>query len=94
MPPVGFDPLGAIKDNKDTYTKSMKLHLQYLNDQGGNLKAVQIPIEEWAKLEGIVKKYEQTLQVQEDLQIAFDEVRRIRAGKVSKQTLSDFLDEL
>lgn len=72
----------------------MKIHLQYLNDQEGNLKAVQIPIEDWEKLEGILKKYEQTLQVQEDLLTAFDEVRQIRAGKISKQTLSDFLDEL
>ncbi len=72
----------------------MKIHLQYVNDQDGNLKAVQIPIEDWEKLEGILKKYEQTLQVKEDLLTAFDEVRQIRAGKISKQTLSSFLDEL
>lgn len=72
----------------------MKIQLQYLNDQEGNLKAVQIPIEEWEKLEGILKKYEQTLQVKEDLLAAFDEVRQIRAGKIPKQSLSEFLDEL
>jgi hypothetical protein len=86
--------LSEIEDNRDTYTKSMKIQLQYLNDQEGNLKAVQIPIEEWEKLERILKKYEQTLQVKEDLLTAFDEVRQIRAGKIPKQTLSDFLDEL
>lgn len=68
--------------------------MQYLNDQEGNLKAIQIPIEEWEKLEEILKKYEQMLQVKEDLLEAFDEVRQIRAGKIAKQTLSDFLDKL
>lgn len=72
----------------------MKIQLQYLNDQEGNLKAVQIPIEEWEKLERVLKKYEQTLQVKEDLLTAFDEVKQIRAGKIPKQTLSDFLNEL
>ncbi len=72
----------------------MKIQLQYLNDREGNLKAVQIPIEEWEKLEGILKKYEQTLQVREDLLTAFDEVRQMRAGRIPKQTLSDFLNEL
>jgi hypothetical protein len=86
--------LSEIEDNRDTYTKSMKIQLQYLNDQEGNLKAVQIPIEEWEKLERILKKYEQTLQVKEDLLTAFDEVRQIRAGKIPKQTLSEFLNEL
>jgi hypothetical protein len=72
----------------------MKIHLQYLNDQKGNLTAVQIPIEEWEKLEEILKKYEQTLHVKEDLLAAFDEVKQIRAGKIARQTLSDFLNDL
>lgn len=29
----------------------MKIQLQYLNDPEGNLTAVQIPVEEWKKLE-------------------------------------------
>ena len=29
----------------------MKMQLQYLNDQNGDLIAVQIPIEDWKKLE-------------------------------------------
>ncbi len=31
----------------------MKIQLQYLNDQEGNLRAVQIPIEEWENLKKV-----------------------------------------
>jgi hypothetical protein len=72
----------------------MKVQLQYLNDQEGNLTAVQIPIEDWKKLEKRIKKYEQAFQVKEDLTAAFEEVKQMRAGKISKQTLSEFLNEL
>lgn len=72
----------------------MKVQLQYLNDQDGNLKAVQIPIEDWKKLEKRIEKYEQAFQVKEDLAAAFREVKQMREGKLPKQTLSDFLNEL
>lgn len=72
----------------------MKIHLQYLNDEEGNLTAVQIPIEEWQQLEKKMKKYEQAFQVKEDLAAAFREVKQMQAGKLPKQTLSEFLDEL
>jgi hypothetical protein len=72
----------------------MKVHLQYLNDQQGNLTAVQIPIEDWKKLEKKMKKYEQALQVKEDLTAAFGEVEQMKAGTIPKQSLADFLNEL
>ena len=72
----------------------MKMQLQYLNDQKGNLTAVQIPIEDWKKLEKKIKKYEQAFQMKEDLTAAFEEVQQMRVGKIPKQTLSDFLNEL
>ena len=72
----------------------MRVQLQYLNDQEGNLTAVQIPIEDWKKLEKRIKKYEQAFQVKEDLTAALEEVKQMRAGKIPKQTLSEFLNEL
>lgn len=72
----------------------MKLQLQYVNDQERNLKAVQIPIEEWNKRQKRIKKYEQTLHIKEDLTAAFEEVKQMKAGRLPKQTLSDFLNEL
>lgn len=71
----------------------MKVQLQYLNDHEGNLTAVQIPIEDWKKLEKKIKKYEIAFQVKEDLTAAFEEVKQMKAGKIPKQTLSEFLNE-
>ena len=56
--------------------------------------AVQIPISEWKKLEKRIEKYEQAFQVKDDLTAAFEEVKQTKAGKIPKQTLSDFLNEL
>jgi hypothetical protein len=72
----------------------MKVQLQYLKDKEGNLTEVKKPIEERKKLEKRIKKYEQAFKVKEDLTAAFEEVKQIRAGKIPKQTLSDFLNEL
>ncbi|MEK6616104.1 MAG: hypothetical protein AABZ32_08350 [Bacteroidota bacterium] len=72
----------------------MKLAIQYLNDLNGNIKAVQLPFTEWEKILFRIKKSEQTLKIKSDLTEAFAEVEKIRKGKVKKQTLSDFLNEL
>ena len=58
------------------------------------MTAVQVPIEDWKKLEQKLKKYEEAFRVKEDLRAALEEVRQIRTGKISKQSLSDFLNEL
>lgn len=71
----------------------MKLSIQYLSDQNGTPKAVQVPIGEWTKLMGKLKKYEQALKVKSDLREAFEQVATLRK-KAKKETLSDFLNEL
>ncbi len=72
----------------------MKLSIQYLNDQNGNIKAVQIPWTQWEKIASKMKKYEQTLKLKSDLTEAFGEVNKIQTGKIKKQTLSEFLNEI
>ena len=72
----------------------MKLAIQYLNDINGNVKAVQLPLIEWTKILTMIKKFEQTLKIKSDLSEAFAEVEKIKKGKIKKQTLSDFLNEL
>ena len=42
----------------------------------------------------ILKKYEQTLKIKYDLTEAFEQVKKMREGKIKKQTLSDFLNEI
>ena len=72
----------------------MKLSIQYLNDTNGNINAIQIPLTEWKSLMNKLKKYEQTLKVKSDLTEAFEQVKKMRDGKIKKQTLSDFLNEI
>ena len=72
----------------------MKIAIQYLNDSKGNVQAVQLPLSEWEKVLLKIKKYEQTLRIKSDLVEAFLEVEKIRAGKIKKETLADFLNEL
>ena len=72
----------------------MKIALQYVNDVNGKTQAVQLPLTEWEKLLGRLKKYEQALKLRSDLKEAFDQVAVLKKQKAPKQTLNDFLNEL
>ena len=72
----------------------MKLSVQYLNDQEGATQAVQIPIKEWKKLIKKLNAYEEALKVKADLSEALSQVKQMQEGKIKKQSLSSFLDEL
>ena len=72
----------------------MKIALQYVNDSSGKIQSVQIPLTDWEKLMGKLKKYEQTLKIKTELKDAFQEVAELRKSKAKKQTLKDFLNEL
>lgn len=41
-----------------------------------------------------LKKYEQSLQLNSDLSASFEEVEKMKNGKIKKQSLNDFLNEL
>lgn len=71
----------------------MKTELQYVNDKRGNTKAVLVPLAEWEKLLGKLKKYEQALKLRSDLKEAFEQVAVLGKTKGHKQTLSEFLNE-
>jgi hypothetical protein len=72
----------------------MKTTVQYLNDHKGNTRAVQLPITQWTRLVNRLHKYEQMLTIKSDLTRAIDEVKKMRQGKIKKQSLQDFLNEL
>ncbi len=72
----------------------MKLALQYLSDINGKPQAVQLPLNDWEKVIGKLKKYEQTLQLKSDLKEAYEEVTILRKSKAKKETLTDFLNGL
>ena len=66
----------------------MKLSLQYLNDNKGNISAVQLPVTEWEKIVDKIKKYEQLLKIKSDLIEAFADVKKMQKSKAKKQTVT------
>ncbi len=72
----------------------MKIALQYVNDLSGKTNAVQLPLTDWEKVLGKLKKYEQALKLKSDLKDAFEEVAILKKTKGHKQTLKEFLNEL
>ena len=72
----------------------MKTAVQYLNDHKGNARAVQLPITQWTRLMNRLNKYEQMLKIKSDLVQSFEEVKKMRQGKIKKQSLQSFLNEL
>ncbi|MCO6483369.1 MAG: hypothetical protein J5I62_11330 [Flavobacteriales bacterium] len=72
----------------------MKIPLQYVNDAEGNVQAVQIPIEDWARLTDQMRRYEQMLKLKKDLLLAMGQVDRMRKGTLRKRTLKDLVDGL
>ncbi|MEO6133039.1 MAG: hypothetical protein ABIQ02_14425 [Saprospiraceae bacterium] len=72
----------------------MKIPIQYLNDEEGNVKAVQVPYSDWKKLLDKLKKYEQALQLKSELKEALDQATRLSGSKKRKQTLNEFLNEI
>lgn len=71
----------------------MKIALQYVNDVNGNTQAVQLPLNEWEKVLGKLKKYEQALNLRSDLKETLEQVSMLKKKK-NKQTLNEFLNEL
>jgi len=65
----------------------MKTAVQYLNDQKGNTQAVQLPLTQWNRLINRLNKYEQMLKIKSDLTRSFEEVKKMRQGKIKKQSL-------
>ena len=72
----------------------MTLHVEYIQDEAGRPESVKLPVDEWEKLMERLQRYEQAAQVRADLREAFTQVERMREGKISKQSLSDFLNEV
>jgi len=72
----------------------MKLNIQYINNEKGEIQGIQMSIKEWEKLIKKLKKYEQTLKIRSDLQKAIDEINELNKKRKAKQTLNDFLNEI
>jgi hypothetical protein len=72
----------------------MKSGISYISDANGKPLAVQLSLNEWEKILNKLKSFEKLVKVKSDLEEAFRQVEQMRKGKIKKQTLSDFLDEI
>jgi len=62
----------------------MKIPLQYVNDENGNIQAVQLPLAEWEKVLNKLKKYEQALKLKSELKEAFEQIAILKLTKGHK----------
>jgi coenzyme F420-reducing hydrogenase delta subunit len=72
----------------------MKLNIQYINNEKGEIQGIQMSIKEWEKLMKKLKQYEQIIKIRSDLQKAIDEITELNKKRKAKQTLNDFLNEI
>ena len=72
----------------------MRSGISYISDSNGKPLAVQLSLDEWEKILNKLKKFEKIFKIKSDLEEAFRQVEKIKKGKIKKQTLSEFLDEL
>src|SRR2546423_1062001 len=68
--------------------------IQYVTDQSGAERAVQIPISSWKKHMLEFERMKKKLQFLNELKRSAKEVRLMEKGKLPKQTLDSFLREL
>lgn len=71
----------------------MKLEIQYLTDNKGKKKAVQIPFEQWVKFEKEFKKLSNKNRVLQDIKEGVKEVIESNKKNTKLKTLNEFLNE-
>lgn len=69
------------------------LKIDYVTDDSGQPKAVQISYEDWQEISKQLLAFEQYTALKEDLTSAFEEVKILRKDKTKRVTLNDFLNE-
>lgn len=69
-------------------------HTNYVVDDQGQKKFVQVAVEDWDNLMKELQRLESLLAFKEKLKSAFREVRQIKSGKKIGTPLSQLIDEL
>lgn len=73
------------------------MNLQYITDTKGHKNAIQLPIEDWEKIQNDLKELEALRDKKAfiyDLKESIEEVKLAKEGKVKLQSANDFLNEL
>lgn len=71
----------------------MDLIINYVTDQNGEPKAVQIAYEDWQRIEKLLESYKAFELLKSDLTDAFNEVKHLKKDKNLRISLNDFLTE-
>jgi hypothetical protein len=69
-------------------------NIQYFTNLQGQKQGVQMSLKEWEKVMTQLRHYEQLLQLKSDLNEAMQEVKLMQDGKLKKQSLTDFLQDV
>lgn len=69
-------------------------HTNYVVDDQGQKKFVQVAVEDWDNLIMEFQRLEELLEFKEKLKNAFREVRQIKSGKKIGTPLSQLIDEM
>jgi hypothetical protein len=69
-------------------------NIQYLTNLQGQKQGVQMSLKEWEKIMTQLRHYEQLLHLKSDLKEAILEVNLMQEGKLKKQSLTDFLQDV
>lgn len=67
---------------------------QYVVDNQGQKKFVQVVVEDWEKLIAELQRLENLLKFKDKLKRAFRDVRAIKSGKKIGTPLSQLIDEM
>ena len=73
------------------------MELQYIADLKGHKSAVQLPMNDWLKIQKELKELERLCDKKaffEELKETVEEVKLAKEGKVKLQSAKDFLNEL
>lgn len=69
-------------------------HINYVVDNDGQKRFVQISVEDWESLISELQRLENLLKLKNKLKQAFREVRAIKSGKKIGTPLSQLIDEM
>lgn len=67
--------------------------IQYLTDEAGNKQAVLVSMQEWQKIQQELEEWRAYRALKKSLKKAFQEVEKIKKGRMPRVTLKAFLSE-
>ncbi|MEO0639569.1 MAG: hypothetical protein AAFY70_07585 [Bacteroidota bacterium] len=69
------------------------LLVQYVTDSEGNKTAVLVPIEQWDQILKEIQELKTSADLKGKLSSGFNQMLQIKRDELSRNTLTDFLDE-